>query len=46
MRAFWLVPTHYLLEDRRIADVIINFFFCFFIYLNKYIQFQVGRSQK
>ena len=31
MRAFWLVRTYDLLEDRRIDDVIIKNFFEFFI---------------
>ena len=35
MRAFWLIPTHYLLEDRRIADVIINIFFLLLYFLKQ-----------
>ena len=44
MRAFWLVPTHYLLEDRRIADVIINIFFFLLLYFLKQINSMSGES--
>ena len=44
MRAFWLVPTHYLLEDRRIADVIINIFFFLLLYFLKQIYSISGES--